>query len=83
MKAEEIFQVIMKLTGEVHPVGDAAIDNHRYENMRVFLSVFDRMHFVIDNIALRYKDSIYHSEKVIGNIASERLEKLTELSKPA
>lgn len=58
MKAEEIFNVIMKLTGEVEPVGDTAKDNHRMDNMRVFIEVFDKMHFVIDNVAYRYKDQI-------------------------
>lgn len=76
MKAEEIFNVIMKLTGEVEPVGDTAKDNHRMDNMRVFIEVFDKMHFVIDNVAYRYKDSNFHSEKLIGQLAKKHIDSM-------
>lgn len=76
MNAETIFEVVKKLTGEVTPVADTAIDNIRYENMAKFIEVFDMMHTVIDDVATRYKDSPFASEKSIGQLAIRHLDKM-------
>lgn len=76
MEADIIYEVLEKLVGRVDPEGDSSIDGERYENMKKFIEIFDKMHIKIDDIAYRYKDSQYASEKRIGLICDEHLDKM-------
>ncbi|MFA5307573.1 MAG: hypothetical protein WC365_09050 [Candidatus Babeliales bacterium] len=76
MTAEAIYEVIKKLTGDIVPVRDSAIDHVRLENVKTFIQVFDKMHTDIDDIAYRYKDSRYASECEIGKVCSDHLDKM-------
>ena len=71
MTADTIYEVIKKLTGDITPVGDSAIDHVRLENIKTFIQVFDKMHTIIDDIAYRYMDSPRMSERSIGKICSD------------
>ena len=73
MTDKDIFEVVTKLCGRVEPQGDAAIDTDIFENMEKFIGVFREMHKVIDEVAYRYKDSPYASEKRIGELADKQL----------
>lgn len=74
MTAEDIFEVVTKLTGKVEPYADSAIDAQRHENMEKFINVFRMMHRVIDDVAYRYGDSPYASAKQIADLANEQLD---------
>ena len=76
MEAEIIFEVLKKLTGEVTPYADSSIDEKRLENMKVFIEVFDKMHYVIDDIAYKYKNSLYHSAKEIGVLCDKHIDSM-------
>lgn len=80
MKAEEIFEVIKKLTGDIYPVGDTTIDNQRRENIRLYIDVFDKMHTLLAGIAIRFRNSDFHSEKEIGRIAQQYFDFLNPTS---
>jgi hypothetical protein len=66
MTKEVVIEVINKLIGPIRPCGESGVDSERLENIKLYIAVFDEMHTVIDDIAWRYKDSPYASEKQIG-----------------
>lgn len=74
MTDKDIFEVVTKLCGRVEPQGDASIDADRFENMEKFIGVFREMHKVIDEVAYRYQNSPYASEKRIGELASKQID---------
>ena len=76
MTADTIYEVIKKLTGDIAPVGDSAIDHVRFENVKIFIQVFNKMHMEIDDIAYRYKDSRYASERQIANECNKHLDSM-------
>lgn len=73
MKAEDIFEVVEKLTGKVYPVGESNADQERLANLEKFIHVFREMHIVIDDLANRYKNSQYYSERLIGETAQRQI----------
>lgn len=75
---DEIYKVLTKLIGEIEPVADSNIDEDRFENVKVFLAVFDEMHTQIDYIAYKHKNSLYASTKKIGEACAKYLGKLGE-----
>lgn len=81
MDANTIYEVITILTGKIKPVADSAKDKERLENMEVFLKVFSEMHEVIQYMAYKYKDSTYHSEKVIGQLCEKHLNNIVLIEK--
>lgn len=76
MNAEQIFEVITKLVGKTEPCGESGVDSKRFENMQVFIDVFDKMHSVIDDVAYSYRDSKCHSEKKIADLCNNHLDKM-------
>lgn len=74
--AEVVYEIVRKVSGEIYPIGDSQIDRMRAENMKLFIEVFDKMHTAIDDIAYRYKDSPRSSERVIGKLCSDHLDKM-------
>jgi len=44
MEAEQIYEVITKLVGDIKPVGCSQRDSNSNENLKVFIAVFRRMH---------------------------------------
>jgi hypothetical protein len=53
----ELFEIVLKLTGEVRPVGSSNIDDERYENLKTLLELMEKLHLEIDKIATDNKDS--------------------------
>ena len=74
MEADSIYEVLIRLTGDIKPTGESHVDIKRLENMKVFIQVFDKMHTVIDDIAWHYKESHYASERRIGMVCSDHLD---------
>lgn len=74
LEPEVILQVVNKLIGEIEPVADSSIDNERYENLKLFIKLFDNMYSIIDDIAHKYKDSPFYSAKELGTFAQEYLD---------
>ena len=76
MKSEQIIEVLNKLIGPIEPVADSAIDSDRKKNMELYIEVFKSMHMSIDDIAYRHSESIYHSQKEIGQMAKKQLDEM-------
>lgn len=63
MKKEIVLEVINKLIGPINPVADSAIDSERLENLKLFIRVFDEMHYQISDLVARNKNTTYGSVK--------------------
>ena len=74
--SEQIYAIIEKLTGKIKPVGESNEDRNRLKNLETFIEVFQRMHIEIDDIAYRYSESPYASEKAIGEKASKHIDSM-------
>ena len=63
--SEEIADIVMKLTGEVEPIGSHEIDNRRFDNIVLLMNVVD---ILIDEIQLQVpcQNSYEASVKKIG-----------------
>lgn len=68
--SEEIADIVMKLTGEVEPIGSHEIDNRRFDNIVLLMNVVD---ILIDEIQLQVpcQNSYEASVKKIGLKAAE------------
>jgi len=73
MKAENIIEVVMKLTGEVHPVADSSIDDKRFENLKILCDVANQLIKVIDDVSYQYKDSHFGSMQKASTYANKFL----------
>ena len=71
-----VFDVVMKLVGQVNPIGDSTVDEKRLENMKNLVEVFEQIHTVIDEVAYKNKDAIEHSRRLIGEVANDALERM-------
>ena len=67
MDEERILEVVQYLIGEVKPTGDSATDMKRLENARKLTSLMRDLYNEISEIAKRYDDSPYASERAIAN----------------
>lgn len=76
MTAQDIYEVVKKLTGPIEPIADSVIDMEIGENLKVFIEVFDKMHTDIDDIARLYSESPYGSQKHLGQICSKHLDNM-------
>ncbi len=73
MEKENILEVVHKLVGKVSPCGESGVDAERLENMKNLIWIMDQIHSKVDDIAYRFKDSPYASERRIGVYADEFL----------
>lgn len=74
--AEQIYEMVNKLVGHIRPVGESNRDSKSLENIKVFIGVFEMMHTEIDDIAYKYHDSQYASEKLIGQECEKQLDSM-------
>lgn len=72
--AEQIYELIKKLTGGIRPQGESNKDTEALKNVETFIKVFEMMHTEIDDIAYKYKDSTYASEKRIGEACNKHID---------
>jgi len=76
MKKETVLEVLNKIIGEIKPVADYGIDTDRFENLKLFIEVFDEMHTMIDDIAYYNKDTKFGSVKPFVNECNKQLERM-------
>lgn len=74
--AEQIYELVLKLTGRIRPQGENNQDTEVLKNVKTFIKVFEMMHIEIDDIAYKYKDSPYASEKRIGGICDKHIDSM-------
>ena len=72
------YDVIKKLIGDIVPVADAAIDRERLENMKAMCELLRQIFEDVDDIAYRYRNSQYGSQKEVGQYANKFLLDLTD-----
>ena len=71
-----LYEVVMKLIGEVDPVGSTEIDNSRYANLKELTLLVDKLVFDIDRIASGNKDRQEFSMRRAGEHCDEFLNSL-------
>lgn len=59
----ELIDIVDKLVGRIEPIGDTAIDNERFENLKVYCDLIERMIIKVDDIAYENKDNKLSSVK--------------------
>lgn len=76
MEAEQIYEVVTKLVGNIRPHGCSQRDRESNENLKKFIDVFSKMHKDIDDVAYDFKDSYESSVKEAANIANKHLDSM-------
>ena len=67
----ELYDIVMKLTGPVDPIGDSRIDADRMENLKALLDLTDRLLTKIDKVATNNKDRVEWSMKQSGELCDK------------
>lgn len=70
----EIYDIVKKLVGPIHPVGETYEDEDRLENLEVMTELVGEILFDISVISDNNKDRVEHSMKEAGKFAYEFLE---------
>lgn len=73
---EYVMELLSKVIGEIRPCADASIDGKRFENLKLFIDVFDEMHTMIDDIAYKWKDTKYGSVQPFVKACDEQLDRM-------
>ncbi len=68
----ELHETVMKLVGEVRPVGETNEDNRRFENLKVLTELIDRLVFTVSGVAVNF-NRVEFSIKRAGKHAKEFL----------
>ena len=71
----DIYDVVIKLTGPIKPVGETYADNERYENLKVMCSLVEKLLFDIDAV-IPNKDSHDYNVKRAGEYAGKFFDKI-------
>lgn len=72
------YDVVKKLIGNITPVADSAIDSQRLENMKAMCELLRQIFEDVDDVACRYRNSLYSSQKEVGQYANKFLSDLTD-----
>ena len=67
----ELYDIVMKLTGPVDPIGDSSVDAERQNNLKVLLDLADKLLTKIDEVATDNKDRVEWSMKQSGQLCSK------------
>ena len=65
------YDVVMKLIGEVDPIGSTHVDNERFDNLQELIMLTDRLLTKIDDIAYKNKDAVEFSRKKASQYCSD------------
>jgi len=71
----EIKDVVLKLIGQVKPIGESNEDDFRFENLKNLCELTEQLVCVINEIAYRYRDSYQYSIKRAGEYAFKFIDK--------
>lgn len=66
----EIYDVVIKLIGQIDPVGETRADEERYKNLVAMTKLVDRLLSDIDDVAHYNKDRAEFSMKKAGQFAN-------------
>lgn len=73
----ELIDIVDKLVGRIEPIGDTAIDNERFENLKVYCDLIEKMTIKVDNIACENRNeklsSVKRSVDYISDFFTNRL----------
>ena len=69
-----MFDIVMKLTGQIEPVGETHTDDKRFENLQILLKLMCKLHVEIDRIATENKDRQECSMARAGKLCNEYLD---------
>jgi hypothetical protein len=72
--ADQIYEIVQKLTGKIRPVGESNEDEKRLKNVKVFIEVFGKMHAEIDGIGYDYIDRHEASMVKIAEVCNEHID---------
>ncbi|WP_333615651.1 hypothetical protein [Bacteroides pyogenes] len=59
----ELIEIVDKLVGNIEPFGSESIDEVRFENLKVYCELIEKMIIKVDNIAYENKDDTSSSVK--------------------
>ena len=76
MEAEQIYEIVTKLVGNIRPQGCSQRVSESNKNLKTFIEVFAKMHRDIDDVAYDFKDSYEASVKEAANIANKHLDSM-------
>lgn len=69
----DLKEIIFKLNGKIHPVGETNTDNERFENLKALCELTEILVSEIDYVAYKYKDRQEFSVKRASDFASNFL----------
>lgn len=69
----ELFDIVLKLTGQVRPVGESHEDDRRFENLKELLELMKQLHVLVDDIATTNKNRPEFSMSRAGKECDEYL----------
>jgi len=72
----DIYEIVMKLVGPIHPIGETNADNARFENLKTLCTVTDQLVSAIDEVGYRHKDSQEYSVKRAADRARKFMDDL-------
>ena len=76
MNEEIIYEVVKKLIGKIHPVGETNTDGERFENLKALCSLTDKLLTDIDDIECTYKGRHEYSINRAGEYAGKFLTRI-------
>ena len=72
MNGDTVYEVVMKLIGEIRPIGESNADRDRFDNLMKLTKLVDKLVYEIDNIII-YKTRPEYSMKKAGVFADNFL----------
>lgn len=69
----EIKDIVLKLVGDVNPIGETNTDNKRFENLKVLCELVNELVGIIDNVHYSNKDFQEFSIKRASDYARDFL----------
>ena len=76
MNAETIYEVITKLVGPIDPIAESREDDRRFENLKVMISIFDKIHSDLDDLEFEHKNKPEFSRKRAAEYVSCYFDKI-------
>lgn len=70
----ELFDVVMKLTGSIEPVGETHTDDKRFVNLQVLLKLMRELHIEVERVATENKERQEFSMARAGKECDEYLD---------
>ena len=69
-----LFEIVLKLSGPIEPVGETHTDDARFNNLQVLLVLMRELHLEVDRIATENKNRQEFSMARAGKVCDEYLD---------